>query len=111
MNSSLKRIFIGIILPILLIAGGIVTVVFSAKTLGKYKTYSETEAVIDRIDAWIWGWPLIALLLATGLLYTFWLKFLPLRFLLHGKNISLPFDNEDNAAEIVEILAEKNRTK
>ena len=51
MNSSLKRIFIGIILPILLIAGGIVTVVFSAKTLGKYKTYSETEAVIDRIDA------------------------------------------------------------
>ena len=27
------------------------TVVFSAKTLGKYKTYSETEAVIDRIDA------------------------------------------------------------
>ena len=43
-----------------------------------------TTAVIDRIDAWIWGWPLIALLLATGLLYTFWLKFLPLRFLLHG---------------------------
>ena len=34
-----------------------------------------------------------------------------LRFLLHGKDISLPFDNEDNAAEIVGILAEKNRAK
>ena len=30
----------------------------------------KTTAVIDKIDAWIWGWPLIALLLATGLLYT-----------------------------------------
>ena len=44
----------------------------------------KTTAVIDQVDAWIWGWPLIALLLATGLLYTFWLKFLPLRFLMHG---------------------------
>ena len=41
-------------------------------------------AVVDAIDAWVWGWPLIGTLLATGLLYTLWLKFLPIRFLLHG---------------------------
>ena len=44
----------------------------------------KTTAVVDSIDAWVWGWPMIAILLATGLLYTVWLKFLPLRFLLHG---------------------------
>ena len=41
-------------------------------------------AIVDRIDAWVWGWPLIVVLLATGVLYTVWLKALPLRFLLHG---------------------------
>ena len=41
-------------------------------------------AVVDGIDAWVWGWPLIALLLATGALYMAWLRFLPVRFLLHG---------------------------
>ena len=44
----------------------------------------DVTAAIDRIDACIWGWPLIAILLATGVLYTIRLKFLPLRFLLHG---------------------------
>ena len=44
----------------------------------------KTTAVVDGIDAWVWGWPMIVVLLATGLLYTIWLRFLPLRFLLHG---------------------------
>ena len=43
-----------------------------------------TAAAVDFIDSWVWGWPLIAILLATGVLYTIRLKFLPMRFLLHG---------------------------
>ena len=41
-------------------------------------------ALVDAVDAWVWGLPLISVLLATGILYTVWLKFLPLRCLLHG---------------------------
>ena len=44
----------------------------------------KTTALVDQIDAWIWGWPLIIVLLATGILYTIWLRGLPIRFLLHG---------------------------
>ncbi len=44
----------------------------------------KTTAIVDKVDAWVWGWPLIAVLLATGILYTVWLKGLPIRFLLHG---------------------------
>ena len=41
-------------------------------------------SIVDGIDAWVWWWPLITLLLATGALYMAWLKFLPVRFLMHG---------------------------
>ena len=58
--------------------------VFCAATAAQDGWIERATAVIDRVDAWVWGWPLIALLLATGLLYTIRLKFLPLRFLTHG---------------------------
>ncbi len=44
----------------------------------------QATEIIDRIDAWVWGWPLIVALLAVGAIYTVWLRFLPLRLLLHG---------------------------
>ena len=55
-----------------------------ASTAAQAAWLEKTTAVVDSVDAWVWGWPLIAILLATGLLYTVWLKFLPLRFLIHG---------------------------
>ena len=55
-----------------------------ASTATQAAWLEKTTAVVDSVDAWVWGWPLIAILLATGLLYTVWLKFLPLRFLIHG---------------------------
>lgn len=41
-------------------------------------------ALVDKIDAYIWGWPLIVTLLATGIIYMCALKFLPVMYLLHG---------------------------
>jgi len=61
------------------------TIPLLAQTAAAPATWLEkTTAAVDAIDAWVWGWPLIAILLATGLLYTIRLRFLPLRFLLHG---------------------------
>ena len=51
--------------------------------------------IVDAVNAWVWGWPLIAILLATGLLYTFGLRFLPVRYLLHGFRHT--FSKEDEA--------------
>ena len=60
-------------------------------------------AMVDQIDSWVWGWPLIIILLATGLLYTIWLKFLPIRFLLHGFRHT--FKHEKGAAGEVSNFA------
>ena len=61
------------------------TIPLLAQTAAEPANWLErATAVVDCIDEWVWGWPLIAILLATGLLYTLRLRFLPLRFLVHG---------------------------
>jgi len=49
MNAGIKRIFINLILPLLLIAGCVFTIILGAGNLGKLKAYPKTEAEITRI--------------------------------------------------------------
>jgi AGCS family alanine or glycine:cation symporter len=62
--------------------------------------------IISIVDSWIWNWPLMVLLVGTGLFLTFVLRFVQLRGFAHAVNVVRgSYDNANDPGEISHFQA------
>ena len=63
--------------------------------------YNKLELITSAFAEFMWGTPLLVLLLGGGVFFTIYCRFLPFRYILHGCNILLgKFDNKRDPGQI-----------